>query len=153
MIKPSFQIAAFQGASLPSLEPLLSESEQSGLRSLRRLDADWRSGNNRFDQPGEIFLIAWYQENVLGVCGLNIDPYNNSCEIGRLRRLYVLQIARYQGVGQSLVEGVIDQAQLSRMQEVRVRLGNPDSAGFFLKLGFTPTAQTGTYTHYLTLYD
>lgn len=152
MTDPGFFITPFQGVSLPNLEPLLYESVQTGLNSLRRLEADWASGKNRFDQPGEAFFLASSLETIVGVCGLNLDPYSRASEaVGRVRRLYVLQSKRCQGVGRALVESVIDQAKLARMQEVRVRVGNPDSAGFFLRLGFTPAEQAESYTHSLRL--
>ncbi|MBD0337136.1 MAG: GNAT family N-acetyltransferase, partial [Cyanobacteria bacterium Co-bin13] len=86
-------------------------------------------------------------------CGLNIDPYVRSSKIGRVRRLYVLQAERHRGIGQALVANVTSQAKLAEMQEVRVRVGNPDSNGFFLRLGFTPAGQAAAYTHHLLLSD
>jgi hypothetical protein len=37
---------------------LLAESEQAGLRFLRRLVDEWASGVNRFDRPGEALFGA-----------------------------------------------------------------------------------------------
>jgi len=52
---------------------LLAESEQAGLRLVRRLIEEWVSGANRFDRPGEMLVGAWLDGRVVGVCGLNVD--------------------------------------------------------------------------------
>src|SRR2546423_527345 len=57
------------------LATLIAESERGGLRFVRRLADEWTSGANRFDRPGEALFLARSGDDVIGVCGLNIDPY------------------------------------------------------------------------------
>jgi len=67
-------------SSLPSgqLADLMAESEQAGLYFVRRLQDDWRSGANQFDRPGETLFVAIDETRLLGICGLNVDPYSPS---------------------------------------------------------------------------
>ena len=55
--------------------PLLAASESEGRQMLRRLMDEWRSGANRYEQPGES-LWAWVATNgqVVAVGGLNVEP-------------------------------------------------------------------------------
>jgi hypothetical protein len=82
-----------------ALAPLVAESEQDGWRFVRRLAEEWADGTNRFDRPGEALLAAWMDGALIGVCGLNVDPYAGEPTIGRVRRLYVLRRLRGRGSG------------------------------------------------------
>jgi hypothetical protein len=65
---------------------LIAESE---LRFVRRLADDWVSVANRFDRPGEALFVARLPGQVVGVRGLNVDPYTAEPGVGRVRHLYV----------------------------------------------------------------
>ena len=77
---------------------LLAESERAGSRFVRRLVDEWANGANRFDRPGESLFAAWVGGRLVGVCGLNVDPYARDERIGRVRHLYVLSAFRRLGV-------------------------------------------------------
>lgn len=70
---------------------------------LDRLQQEWKEGTNRFDQAGEILLLAIQNQQVVGVCGLNRDPYTDNDRVGRVRRLYVSVDSRRRGIGRLLV--------------------------------------------------
>src|SRR2546428_6529897 len=57
------------------LAPLIAESEQHGLRLVRRLADEWASGVNRFHPPREAPLLVRSGERGVGVCRLNLDPH------------------------------------------------------------------------------
>src|SRR5579871_3377770 len=88
---------------VPELLALVDESEAEGHGFLRRLVAEWESGQNRFAGPGEALYVARQGAGLVGVCGLNADPYARLPGIGRLRHLYVVADHRRRGVGQTLV--------------------------------------------------
>ena len=83
-------IERMSGAPTDRLAALLAESEQQGFRFVRRLVEEWESGANRFDRPGEALFVARVGNDVVGVCGLHVDPYADDPKIGRVRHLYVL---------------------------------------------------------------
>ena len=90
-----------------SLAALITESERHGLRFVRRLADEWASGVNRFDRPGEALFVARDGECVVGVGGLNIDPYAADRKVGRVRHLYVLTSHRRRGVGERITAEII----------------------------------------------
>jgi GNAT superfamily N-acetyltransferase len=81
---------------------LAADGERAGSRIVRRLVEEWASGANRFDRPGEVLLGAWLDGQLVGVCGLNVDPYAAQERVGRVRHLYVLSALRRLGVGRRL---------------------------------------------------
>jgi GNAT superfamily N-acetyltransferase len=86
------------------LASLNDEAVRDGFLFVERLMKDWLSGLNRFSQPGERLVGATRDGKLLGVCGLNRDPYVIESRIGRLRHLYVKRSERNQGLGSALVE-------------------------------------------------
>ncbi|XEC93028.1 hypothetical protein AB6A23_16775 [Paenibacillus tarimensis] len=55
-----------------------------GFRHLKRLVNDYETGVNKIDKEGEALFIAYQNGNIVGVCGLNRDPYANCDEVGRV---------------------------------------------------------------------
>jgi GNAT superfamily N-acetyltransferase len=128
------------------LDGLLAESEQAGIRFVRRLVEEWGSGANRFDRPGEALFGARAGGQWVGVCGLNIDPYAAEERVGRVRHLYVLLSFRRLGVGRRLVAEVVEAAR-GRFDALRLRTNNPTAARFYERLGFGPSGAAGHSTH------
>lgn len=122
--------------SLPDdIAALLGESLAEGHNLVKRLLDEWDDGSNRFDRSGEIVLQARLGARLVGVGGLNRDPYLDDPEVGRIRHLYVSPAARRQGVGRSLVLGLIDEARPT-FRRVRLRTSQPEASLLYLALGF-----------------
>src|SRR4051812_41520489 len=90
-----------------TLGELLAESERDGWHHVRRLADEWAGGTNRFRRRGEVLFVARAGTTIVGVCGLNIDPFAADPTVGRVRRVYVLRAFRGRGVGRRLVEAVV----------------------------------------------
>jgi GNAT superfamily N-acetyltransferase len=129
-----------------SVGELVAESERFGLRLVRRLTEEWTTGANRFDRPGEILFGAFIAGRLVGVCGLNVDPYAGDERVGRVRHLYVLAAFRRRGVGRQLVERVM-QAAHGRFDDVRLRTNDPAAARLYETLGFRRSTGHDSYTH------
>jgi len=114
-----------------------------------RLVTDWSSGANTFNRPGECFMGAFAAERLVGVGGLNIDPYLDRADAGRLRHVYVLGDWRRRGIGRMLVNRLLAEARRS-FAEVRLRTDTDDAAGFYMRCGFRPADDAGA-SHTLTL--
>lgn len=129
-----------------SVSELVVESERFGLRLVRRLTEEWASGVNRFDRPGEILFGAFIDGRLVGVCGLNVDPYAGNERVGRVRHLYVLSPFRRRGIGRQLVERVI-QAARGRFDAVRLRTNDAAAARLYEALGFRRDIHQRHSTH------
>lgn len=138
--------------AIKRLEPgemsgLLQESESEGFGFIRRLVDDYASGVNRFDDPAEA-LYGAYCAGLVGICGLNRDPYLSNPNVGRVRHLYVLHGYRRMGVGASLIEALIADAR-SHVRLLVLRTTNPEADRFYRAVGFSAGACFEQATHYL----
>src|SRR5439155_26381071 len=139
------------GLPIDSLGALIAESEHAGLRFVRRLVEEWGTGANRFDRSGEALFAAWVDSQLVGVCGLNIDPYAADDRIGRLRHVYVRSASRRRGVGRYLVTKAIETAH-GGFEVLRLRTTNSLAAPFYEALGFRPAeGVTQDATHVMQL--
>ena len=132
------------------LGALVAESEQQGFHFVRRLVDEWTGGANRFDRPGEVLFVARVGGDVVGVCGLNVDPYAGDPKIGRVRHLYVLVPHRRSGIGEQLVADVVEAAR-GRFERLRLRTTNLTAARLYERLGFRRTGEGRDRTHVLDL--
>jgi GNAT superfamily N-acetyltransferase len=129
---------------------LLAESEASGYRFLRRLVDEWEQGTNRFSRPGEALFAAESGAEIVGVCGLNIDPYLGDPGVGRVRNVYVLETYRRRGIARRLVEQAIAAAR-GHFHRLRLRGEAAGPARLYESLGFQPCAGIPNSTHILEL--
>lgn len=120
--------------ALPAaLGVLEREAVSEGFGMITRLREEWETGANRFARDGEVLLGAFRGERLLGIGGLNRDPYTSDWRVGRVRHLYVMQDERRAGIGRSLVEGLLGHASGGFDS---VRLWTDRAASFYDRLGF-----------------
>jgi GNAT superfamily N-acetyltransferase len=146
---PAISVERVRDLRWDAVEPLVVESERAGLGFLRRLVDEWDSGRNRFDRPGEALFGALTDGRLVGVCGLNIDPYADSPSVGRVRHLYVLIAHRRLGVGRWLAEVVVRTARAS-FDTLRLRTHDPAAARLYEALGFRSAGEADS-THVMQL--
>jgi GNAT superfamily N-acetyltransferase len=125
---------------------LLAESKQLGFQLVRRLIDEWEDGRNRFNQPGEALFVAYSGTRIVGVCGLNVDPFAENQEIGRVRRLYVLSAFRRLGIGRRLIQEVISLAR-NHFRILRLRTNTNEANLFYCALGFQKYSDETNCTH------
>ncbi|MER9330679.1 GNAT family N-acetyltransferase [Mesorhizobium sp. M0152] len=131
--------------TIPAFDALKEESRLEGYWMLVRLADGWVSGRNKFLKRGEALYGAQYGRDLAGVCGLNIDPYFEGREHGRVRHLFVSARHRRNGLGRMLVETVIDRA---RHHFAVLNTRAPREAFlFYERLGFQPVLGEEFVTH------
>jgi len=112
------------------------ESEAEGFGMLRRLFEEYLAGINRFDRPGEVLYGVFVEGSLVGVGGLNVDPFESAPGIGRVRRVYVSPAHRRGGVGRQLVSAILADAWSAGFCEVRLHTTNPEAVRFYERVGF-----------------
>lgn len=129
---------------------LLAESEAAGFLFVRRLVTEWASGVNRFAEAGELLLAARSDGRLIGICGLNRDPYAASERVGRVRHLYVMAAFRRQGIGRRLLDEIIAAAR-GTYDRLHLRTDSQEAARFYEGLGFQECSDMPDCTHCLEL--
>ena len=133
-------VIAYRPISLDDtdVQPLSDEAWSDGYPFVERMLHDWKSGENRFDGPGEKLIGAFDGETVIGFCGLNRDPYVSE-NAGRIRHLYVDLAHRHTGIARRLVARTLDGAS-DWFPRIRLR-ATPASRQFYELLGFEPVEE------------
>ena len=139
-------IGRLQDVSPADLAALLADSEREGWRMVRRLVDDWLSGANRFDRAGEALFAARLGERLVGVGGLNVDPFATEPRRGRVRHVYVHSECRRQGIGEQLM-GEILAAARGPFDHLSLRTRNPAAARLYERLGFLVSTESAHTTH------
>lgn len=147
---PAIVIDTCTKSQLQSIQHLVEESRSEGFRFVQRLMEEYLSGLNRFDLPGEILLIASVQGAIIGIGGLNRDPYFSDPTVGRLRHVYVEAAWRRRGVGRVLVTALMDVAK-PHYQLLTLRTDTAAADAFYRTLGFKTEPRWTHTTHYLQL--
>jgi GNAT superfamily N-acetyltransferase len=132
------------------LAELVTGSEEEGFAFVRRLIDEWLVGVNRFACPGEALFGATFGGGLVGVCGLNVDPYTTAKRVGRLRHLYVSARHRRCGVGSRLLAEILLLARGS-FDRLRLRTNSESAAKFYEARGFRPSAEETACTHIIDL--
>ncbi|MDF2963700.1 MAG: family N-acetyltransferase [Paenibacillus sp.] len=128
---------------------MVNESLNEGHRHILRLSDEYENGINRFDKQGEAFFAAKFNGQLVGVCGLNQDPYSMN-GLGRVRRMYVSIDYRRQGIAKLLMDQVIEEAK-KHYQMIVLKTDNPAAERFYLSLGFLTESRNEKVSHYLIL--
>lgn len=135
----------------PGFAELRSQSMSEGFNMLRRLEDNWLSGHNRFDRPGEKLIGASVEGLVIGVCGLNIDPFTLNTGIGRLRHLYVDLGCRKRQVGSALLSEILKDS--GHWFDFINTNAPPSAFTFYERAGFVALTGIEKVTHHLCLRD
>jgi GNAT superfamily N-acetyltransferase len=129
---------------------LLDAATAEGIAMMQRLVDDHASGINGFDRPGEVLLAAREETRILGVCGVNRNPFGGGLRTGRVRRMYVLPSHRSRGIGRELLAAVVRRATDS-FDALVLRTNTTAGAAFYVRCGFTPITNDPDATHELQL--
>lgn len=135
LLHNKFDLIAFSDSNYLLIESLVGESMQEGFEFVQRTVDDWNSGTNRFSQNGEGLWGLVTGSELIGIGGLNIDPYVEDAGTGRVRHLYIRQAYRRKGCAALLMNTIIERARL-HFHLLRLFTTNPAAAAFYEQLGF-----------------
>ncbi len=90
---------------------LVQDSEEEGFNFLIRLISEYKNEINTFNKTGECLYGIFQGDMLIGVGGLNEDPYTKDNKIGRLRRFYISRDYRRLGLGNLLLNQLLCHAE------------------------------------------
>lgn len=128
------------------VEDLALSAEQEGYNFLDRLLEEYTSKMNCFDKPGEALFAVHSLSRLIGIGGVNIDPYSSERGVGRVRRFYVHPKERRCGVGQMLLTAIEDDAR-SHFHKLNLFTDTESAALFYEKLGYVRITGTAKVSH------
>ena len=146
----TIKIEKVKELSVIELQPLIKDSQDEGFSFVQLLVDEWIAKTNCFNQKGEILLLVKDNNQPVGLCGLNIDPYYHVPGLGRVRHLYILSSKRRQGIGSQLIKKIIEQAK-QNFDLLNLRTNNVEANLFYLAQGFQRSYKRPECTHLLKL--
>jgi GNAT superfamily N-acetyltransferase len=146
----TIKIERVKKLSYIELESLIQDSKLEGFAFVHRFVDEWRAETNCFNRKGEIFFIAKDNNQLVGCCGLNIDPYYLVSGLGRVRHLYVLSSKRRQGIGSQLIKEIVREAK-HNFDWLNLRTNDVEASLFYLAQGFKRSYKRPESTHVLKL--
>lgn len=130
---------------------LLEESEAEGYRFLRRLVNQYEDGTNTFNKAGEVLYGVWdHTGELVAIGGVNRDPYTDKEGVGRLRRFYISEHVRRQGIGTKLLKEIVDYSK-GHFNELVVRTDSSSADAFYRANGFSGDLGLPDATHHMAL--
>ncbi|PQZ57973.1 GNAT family N-acetyltransferase [Bacillus sp. MYb209] len=129
---------------------LVEESKEERFNFLIKLINEYESKRNTFSKTGECLYGIFRGETLIGIGGLNQDPYTKDKKIGRLRRFYIARDYRRKGLGRLLLGRILSDAK-TYFTIVVLHTDTEQGDQFYTSSGFVKgTMYVGT-SHYLNL--
>jgi GNAT superfamily N-acetyltransferase len=147
---PEFTILRLQTLSADDMRPMLEESAVQGFGFVKTLVDEFESGKNRFDTQGAALFGIYETDRLIGVGGVQRDPYLNRADVGRIRHVYVLGEYRRHGVGKRLLDALIQHAG-EHYTLLTLRTPTTAAAAFYEAIGFSRETVIPEASHSLKL--
>jgi GNAT superfamily N-acetyltransferase len=129
------QLIELTDANFFLVRGLLYESKREGHELVQKTIDDWNNNANKFDGNGEKLWGLLSDTELVGIGGLNRDPYTTEPNIGRVRHLYIRESYRRKGLATLMMKAIVDRAQ-QHFAMLRLFTGSPVAAEFYETLGF-----------------
>ncbi|MCJ8343939.1 GNAT family N-acetyltransferase [bacterium] len=146
----SLNIVSVRDLKINELDHLVQEASSEQHSFMLRMKAEYIGNKNKFDQSGEAIFLALKDENIVGFVGLNIDPYLEDKNVGRVRHLYVQKEYRRQKVAKELVNQLILHAK-KHFKLLTLRTFHKEASHFYQTLDFKTTPLIYASSHNLSL--
>ena len=130
---------------------LIEESKEEGFNFLIRLISEYENKINTFNKTGECLHGIFQGEKLIGIGGLNEDPYTENNKIGRVRRFYIAKEYRRKGLGRLLLVRILNDAK-KYFNIVVLHTDTEQGDKFYTSSGFVKGIKYVGASHYLNLY-
>lgn len=129
---------------------LVQESKDEGFHFLVKLISEYENKINTFNKTGECLYGIFQGEKLIGIGGLNEDPYTENNKIGRLRRFYISKDYRRIGIGNWLLNRLLSRAE-KYFELVVLHTDTRQGATFYTANGFVKGELYKGSSHYKAL--
>ncbi|MGF9770407.1 GNAT family N-acetyltransferase [Bacillus cereus] len=131
---------------------LVQESKEEGFNFLKRLISEYENKINTFNKTGECLFGVFQGEKLIGIGGLNEDPYTETNKIGRVRRFYISKDYRRIGLGNLLLIRILNHAE-KYFKVVVLHTDTKQGDAFYTANGFVKGELVKGSSHYKVLYE
>ena len=144
------KIKQIEDLSKYKINHLVQESKEEGFNFLIKLISEYENKINTFNKTGECLYGIFQGEKLIGIGGLNKDPYTEDNKIGRLRRFYISKDYRRIGLGKLLLNRLLSHAEMN-FQIVVLHTDTKQGDAFYTTNGFVKGKIYKGSSHYKVL--
>ena len=130
-----YQIIEINDSNISSLQTIADESTNDGDVFVQRTIDEWKNGVNTFSKNGEKLWGLVIDGELIGLGGLNQDPFIDDITVGRVRHIYVAKKYRGQGLSKVIMSLIIARAK-EYFACLRLSTKNPIAVSLYESLGF-----------------
>ncbi|AYF06936.1 TPA: GNAT family N-acetyltransferase [Bacillus mobilis] len=130
---------------------LVQESKEEGFHFLIRLISEYENKINTFNKTGECLYGIFQGEKLIGIGGVNEDPYTENNKIGRVRRFYIAKEYRRKEVGRLLLLRILSDAK-KYFNTVVLHTDTEQGDKFYTSSGFVKGTKYVGASHYVYIY-
>lgn len=142
----NIQIEQVDEFPIDGFEELMRESVEEGFRFLERLKDEWEKGINSFRKEGEALYRIKEGKELVGIGGINNDPYDERPRSGRLRRFYIKKSRRGQKLGKKLLLFMLEKHKRD-FDRFALYTDTQAAAAFYEKHGFERVENVPKVSH------
>ena len=114
---------------------MFRKAKDEGFYFLIKLISEYENKINTFNKTGECLYGIFHGEKLIGIGGLNEDPYTENNKIGRLRRFYITKDYRRIGLGNLLLKRLLYHAE-KYFKVVVLHTDTKQGDAFYIANGF-----------------
>jgi len=129
------EIKKIKDSSIGLLEILANEANSEGYRFVQRTIDEWKNDINIFSKKGEILFGIFISDLCIGIDGLNVDPYIDDPNIGRIRHVFISLKYRRKSLATLLLRKII-QIGAKHFELLHLYTENPNASSFYESLVF-----------------
>lgn len=142
------EIVSVKELKLEEIEDLVELSLAEGYLFLERLVNEWISGENRFNKGNENLYQIKIDGKVIGIGGINKNPYTDDEKNGRIRHFYIHPKYRRKGIGTELIKTILRNQDY---EKITLRTDKEEASKFYESIGFIRIKDSITDTHEIVL--
>lgn len=129
---------------------LVQDSKEEGFNFLIKLINEYENKINVFNKTGECLYGIFQGDTLIGIGGLNKDPYTVDNNVGRLRRFYISKDYRRIGLGNLLLNRLLCHAE-KYFKIVVLHTDTKRGDAFYTVNGFVRGGLYKGFSHYKVL--
>ncbi len=132
---PNYEIIEINDSNISALQQIADEATSQGYEFVQRTIDEWKSGVNTFSKPSEKLWGMIVDGEIIGLGGLNQDPFTDDPTLGRARHVYVAEKYRGHGLSKVILNLIITRAK-EYFKSLRLATTNPIAVSLYESLGF-----------------
>lgn len=129
---------------------LVKDSKEEGFNFLIKLINEYENKINAFNKTGECLYGIFQEEKLIGIGGLNEDPYTVYNKVDRIRRFYISKEYRRIGLGNLLLNRLLCHAE-KYFEVVVLHTDTGQGDAFYTANGFVKGKLYKGLSHYKVL--